>query len=379
MAETGKAAVYVATGEPMEIREYPVPEPEPGAILIKVTRANICGSDLHQWRGDVNLTALGAPLPAIVGHEMMGKVAKLGDGVVADSAGQPLAVGDRVVHRYFRPCGHCRACMKGRDESCPMAPLAVVTSVDEFPHFTGVYAEYYYAHPNQTVFKVPDNVTDDMAAPANCALSQVIHGLERVGFSFGETIAIQGAGGLGLYATAVAKDMGAAKVIVIDGIDERLELAKAFGADELIDIREITTPLERWLKVKELTDGWGADVVAELPEDVAQSVLESIPAEDSAEVRELLRHEEDTAGGLMQLELVSVPEAATVDEAIQEVRRHAGTIEHIYNVYGIDEAGRLIGVLSVDRLLAAAGWMRIGRPWSSPRRRSGPIDRSSPP
>jgi threonine dehydrogenase-like Zn-dependent dehydrogenase len=145
-----------------------------------------------------------------------------------------------------------------------MAPLAVVSPVDEFPHFTGVYAEYYYARPNQTVFKVPDNVTDDMAAPANCALSQVIYGLEKVGLSFGETIAIQGAGGLGLYATAVAKDMGAAKVIVIDGIDERLQLAKAFGADELIDIREVTTPTERWLKVKELTDGWGADVVAEL-------------------------------------------------------------------------------------------------------------------
>lgn len=103
-----------------------------------------------------------------------------------------------------------------------------------------------------------------------------------------------------------------------------------------------------------------ADVVGELPEDVAQSVLEAIPAEDSAEVRELLRHEEDTAGGLMQLELVSVPEAATIDEAIQEVRRHAGTIEHIYNVYCVDEAGRLTGVLSVDRLVAAAGWMRIG-------------------
>ncbi|UCC59484.1 MAG: zinc-binding dehydrogenase [Dehalococcoidia bacterium] len=264
MAETGRAAVYVATGQPMEIREYPVPDPEPGAILIKVTRANICGSDLHYWRGDINLTALGAPLPAVIGHEMMGTVAKLGEGVVADSAGQPLAVGDRVVHRYFHPCGHCRACMKGQDQACPMAPLAVVLPVDDFPHFTGVYAEYYYARPNQTVFKVPDNVTDDMAAPANCALSQVIHGLERVNFSFGETIAIQGAGGLGLYATAVAKEMGAAKVIVIDGIDERLELAKAFGADELIDIRQVTTPTERWLKVRELTDGWGADVVAEL-------------------------------------------------------------------------------------------------------------------
>ncbi len=264
MAEKGRAAVYTGFGQPMEIREYPVPEPEPGAILVKVTRANICGSDLHMWRGDVNLTALGAPLPAIIGHEMTGTVAKLGDGVLTDSAGQPLAVGDRVVHRYFYPCGRCRACMRGNDPACPMAPLAMVSPVDEFPHFTGVYADYHYLPPNHTVFKVPDDVTDDMVAPANCALSQVIYGLERVGFGFGETIAIQGAGGLGIYATAVAKDMGAEKVIVIDGVDERLELAKAFGADELIDMREVTTPTERWLKVRELTGGWGADVVAEL-------------------------------------------------------------------------------------------------------------------
>jgi len=264
MADKGRAAVYTECGKPMEIREYTVPEPEPGAVLIKTTRANICGSDLHMWRGDLNLTMLGAPLPAIIGHEMMGKVAKLGDGVETDSAGEPLAVGDRVVPRYFRPCGHCRACMRGYDEACPMAALGVVCSVDEHPHFTGMYAEYYYAHPNQTVLKVPDNVTDDMAAPANCALSQVLYGLRKVNLTFGETVAIQGAGGLGLYATALAKDMGASKVIVIDGIDERLELARAFGADELIDIRELQTPVERWLKVREMTNGWGADVVAEL-------------------------------------------------------------------------------------------------------------------
>ncbi len=264
MVEKGRAAVYTEFGKPMEIREYPVPEPEPGAILVKVTRTNICGSDLHMWRGDVNLSMLGAPLPAILGHEMMGKVAKLGEGVATDSAGAPLAVGDRVVNRYFYPCGHCKACLRGEDAACPMASLGVVMGCEEYPHFLGTYAEYKYLPPNHTVFKVPDNVTDDMAAPANCALSQVLYGLEKVGLKFGETVAIQGAGGLGLYATAVAKDMGAAKVIVIDGIDERLEMAKAFGADELIDMRELQTPVERWLKVKELTDGWGADVVAEL-------------------------------------------------------------------------------------------------------------------
>ena len=81
MAEKGKAAVYHGLGKPMEIQEFPVPDPEPGAIVIKLTRANLCGSDLHMWRGDLDLGALGAPLPVILGHEMTGRVARLGEGV----------------------------------------------------------------------------------------------------------------------------------------------------------------------------------------------------------------------------------------------------------------------------------------------------------
>jgi len=258
----------------MEIKEYPVPEPEPGAILIKVTMANICGSDLHQWRGDIDLAASGVRLPAIIGHEMTGKVAKLGEGVSTDSAGEPLAVGDRLVYRYFNPCGRCAVCLRGEDAACS-SNSRFIKPVEVPPHFTGAYADYYYLRPNQTVFKVPDDLTDEMVAPANCALSEVIYGLEKVGFGFGETVIIQGAGGLGINATAVAKEMGAHKVIVIDGITERLELAKAFGADELIHMKEHKTPKERIKRVRQLTGNRGAEVVAELvgfPEVMAEGL-----------------------------------------------------------------------------------------------------------
>ncbi len=263
MAEMGKAAVYLGMGHPFEIQEFPIPDPEPGAILIKITMATICGSDLHMWRGDIDLGAMGAPLPAILGHEMTGKVAKLGKGVTADSAGQPLAEGDRVVYRYFIPCGHCPACLRGDDAAC-FSNLMYIAPCEPFPHFLGAYAEYYYARPGQTVIKVPDDLTDEMVAPANCALSEVIYGLEKVALGLGETIVIQGAGGLGINATAVAKEMGANKVIIIDGIHDRLELAKSFGADEIIDMNEFKTPEERTAKVLELTGYLGADVVAEL-------------------------------------------------------------------------------------------------------------------
>ena len=112
MAETGRLAVFHGTGKPFEIREYPVPDPEPGAILIQIALANICGSDMHYWRGEQNYEKMGRPLPLNTGHEHVGTVAKLGAGVTTDSAGLPLAVGDRVLYRYFFPCGRCKACLR---------------------------------------------------------------------------------------------------------------------------------------------------------------------------------------------------------------------------------------------------------------------------
>ena len=89
-------------------------------------------------------------------------------------------------------------------------------------------------------------------------------GLDVARIELGETVVIQGAGGLGIFATATARELGAGRVIVIDGVQERLDLAAAFGADELIDLRELRTPSQRVERVKELTDGWGADVVVEV-------------------------------------------------------------------------------------------------------------------
>lgn len=263
MTEKGRAAVYLGRGQPFGMREYPIPEPEPGALVVRISRANICGSDLHMWRGDLDLAALGAPLPAILGHEMTGTVAKLGDTSTTDSTGQPLAVGDRVVYRYFYPCGCCPACVRGNDAACPMNMLYIGPS-EPWPHFVGAYAEYYYVKPKHNIFKVPDDLSDDLVSPANCALSEVIYGLERVKLSFGETVVIQGAGGLGINAIAVAREMGAGKIIVIDGIRDRLDLAESFGADEVIDMKEYCTAADRTHRVKELTGWWGADVVAEL-------------------------------------------------------------------------------------------------------------------
>src|SRR5204862_2785696 len=128
----------------------------------------------------------------------------------------------------------------------------------------GAFAQYHYLPPGSVLFKVPDDLDDAMVAGLNCALSQVICGLQRADLRLGDNVVIQGAGGLGVYATAVAKELGAGQVIVIDGIPERLELARGFGADATIDIEEFPDSDMRVRRVLELTDNWGADVVAEL-------------------------------------------------------------------------------------------------------------------
>jgi threonine dehydrogenase-like Zn-dependent dehydrogenase len=264
MADKARMAVFHGAGKPFQIREYPVPDPEPGAILVKVAMANVCGSDLHYWRGELDYVKMGRPLPLNTGHEHVGRVAKLGPGVTTDSAGRPLAVGDRVAYRFFFPCGRCRACLKGKTKSCPVRQANFLVSCEVWPHFQGGFGEYFYLRPNHAVFKLADDITDDMAAGVNCAFSQVYAGLDLTALRQGQTVVIQGAGGLGVYACAVAREMGAARVIIIDGVEERLALARAFGATDVVDMREHPTPDDRIKAVKKLTDDWGGDIVMEL-------------------------------------------------------------------------------------------------------------------
>jgi threonine dehydrogenase-like Zn-dependent dehydrogenase len=169
-----------------------------------------------------------------------------------------------VVFPYFFCCHTCRNCLAGRRNACLNLKMAMLGRADEPPYFVGGYGDYYLLPAGAVVYTVPDSVSDDIAAGANCALSQVMYGLERVNLQLGEFVVVQGAGALGLYAVAVAKARGAARVIAIDGVPERLELATAFGADDVIDITEAAEVKDRAKIVRTLTDGQGADVVVEV-------------------------------------------------------------------------------------------------------------------
>src|SRR5215203_918637 len=257
----GRAAVTVPGAKAMEVREYPVPEPGAEEILVKITMAGICGSDLHMWRGEVPWFQ---PAPGLQGHEMTGTIAKLGSNRKTDSLGRPLSEGDRVAYAYFIPCGECWACMSGTT-GCPNRYRTRNTiTADDPPHFLGAYAEYYVVKSGQWVFKVPDELSDELVASVNCALAQVVYGLNQIGIWLSDTVVVQGAGALGLYACALAKDMGANRVMVIDAVPARLALARRFGADETISLADFPSAGDRVVRVLELTSDVGADVCVEV-------------------------------------------------------------------------------------------------------------------
>lgn len=255
--DTGTLA-YLAGPEDVEFREYEVPTPDPGAVLTEVAYANVCGSDLHTWQGKHPVRTTG-----MMGHEGVCEVFALGDGVETDYAENPIEPGDLVAPVYFIPCNRCPPCQAGDLRLCENLAEHTTGSSDEWPHFTGTFATHYYVHPTQYFYRVPEGVDPKVAASANCALSQVLFGLERVGISQSDTVVVQGAGGLGLNAVAIANESGA-ETIVVEGVDGRLEAAEAFHADHVVDFREYDSPEAREERIDGLTDGVGADVVVEV-------------------------------------------------------------------------------------------------------------------
>jgi threonine dehydrogenase-like Zn-dependent dehydrogenase len=253
----GRLANMLEPGK-LEFREYDVPEPGPGAIIARVVRSNVCGSELHIWCGHHPNKKTGG-----LGHEVVGVVERLGPGTTHDHAGRPLTEGDRIVATYFIHCRRCYPCSKGQPWLCENAYQFWARQPDDAPHFHATFASHWYIHPEQAFFKVPNDVSDKAAASANCALSQVYFGLDQASVGYGDSVVIQGAGGLGLNAAAVAREKGA-EVIVIDSIPERLARATQFGAHHLIDMNEFPTTDSRMEAVFALTGGRGADFCMEV-------------------------------------------------------------------------------------------------------------------
>ena len=255
----GRAAVMTGAGADLEIREYPIPRPGMGAILVRVTCCTICRSDLLSWLG-----RRPSPTPVILGHEIVGRIEELGEGVTHDAGDRPLRVGDRISWTIMDSCGKCYYCREqGLPMKCRQLRKYGHDNCATPPHFLGGFAEYCYLSPGTCVIRLPDDITDEEAAPANCALATVAAGWEAAELRPFENVLIQGAGALGFYAAALAKHAGCHQVIVTDVLDHRLEAIRAFGATATFNTRQMTDA-EVLRAVRKRTGGHGVDAAMEV-------------------------------------------------------------------------------------------------------------------
>jgi len=218
---TMKAAVVRQFGDPLRIEEVPVKRPRKNEILVKVMVSGVCHTDLHAARGDWPVKP---NLPLIPGHEGLGYIAALGEGV------NFLKEGDVVgVPWLHSACGHCEHCITGWETLCE-------SQTNSGYGVDGAYAEYVIADARY-VGQLPSTINFIEMAPILCAGVTVYKGLKETEVKPGEWVAISGIGGLGHVAVQYAKAMGM-HVAAIDISDDKLQLAKALGAEITINARE---------------------------------------------------------------------------------------------------------------------------------------------
>ena len=226
----------------LRIEDVDVPEVKAGEVLVKVKAATTCGTDLKIFqRGYVEKIIR---LPTVFGHEWAGEVVEVGEGLDWPKKGMRVRAGNSA------PCLHCAMCQKGKYNLCK-----------NMIWLWGAYAEYIKVPARMVLVnmqEIPQHVSYEEAAITE-PLACVLHGAEEAGVKLGDTVTIIGAGPIGLLHLLTAKRKGAGKIISIDLVEERLNFARKLGADETINAGKENV-VE---KVRQLTGGYGADVVIE--------------------------------------------------------------------------------------------------------------------
>jgi threonine dehydrogenase-like Zn-dependent dehydrogenase len=278
------AATLVEPGR-YELREFPLPAPGPGCVLVKMQVSGICGTDKHTYQGFT--TQYGErklEFPLIQGHENVGTIAAIGgNGKYTDFEGLPLQVGDRVVVGANVSCGYCYYCRHGFPYCCCENTLDYgnLLSAKNPPHLFGGWSQYLYVIPGSFLVKVPENLPSEVAVLAEIFAVSV--GLDRAkqvsafpneSFRFDDTVVVLGVGPLGMCFLMKARLLGAGTIVAVDLSDFRLNFAKRLGADHVINA-STTTKSDRLQMVKDLTHGRGADMVIECA-GVPQAVTEGL-------------------------------------------------------------------------------------------------------
>ena len=273
-----KAVVMTGPGK-VEYQEIPYPDHlEPGALIVKMEMSGICGTDKHAFDGDVTLyggteAEQDMVYPAVHGHENSGIVYEMnGKGNDIEYSGKDLKIGDRVTNCPNVICGRCWYCR--RIHAYPFCSkhqgIGMTYYSDRFPYITGGWGEYLNLPPKAWIYKVPEELSikettlsEIFVVTSLLDRAKMYSQVDARGFSFGDTVVIQGLGAVGMTMIAKARLLGAGKIIALDSILSKLKLAKEFGADLTIDISNLSDD-ELVQYIRDETEGRGADLVVEV-------------------------------------------------------------------------------------------------------------------
>lgn len=241
-------SVQLVAPRVLEERPFPdLPDPKPGEILVKLKAVGLCGSDLH-WYQDGRVGRFATPFPAILGHEPVGVVMQCGPGVTAHKPG------DRVVIEPNLSCGHCEFCLAGFHNNCVHAVFM------GGPQLPGFFREYAVV-PTYNATPIPAEMSDQTATLIE-PVAVMAHMLDLMTIRVGDTVAVTGAGPIGLLCAAIAKGCGASRVWICDRHDARVAMGKKMGAE--VAVKGVPAMMQA---VMDETRGRGVDVVLEAAGD----------------------------------------------------------------------------------------------------------------
>lgn len=236
-----KAVQLVEIGQPLQAREVPLPSVGPRDVLVRIKAAGICHSDVHYRNGISPVSRL----PQTLGHEIAGVIEAVGSEVTQAS------IGDRVCLHYLVTCGECHYCSTGNEQFCVEGKMLG-------KHLDGGYAEYLSV-PARNAVPLDDAVSFEHGAALMCSSATSFHALRKGRLEPGETIAVFGAGGLGMSAIQLARAFGAMQVFAVDINPSKLELAQRYGA-----VPVNASLYDPVAEIRRLTGGKGVDVAVEV-------------------------------------------------------------------------------------------------------------------
>lgn len=304
-----RAAVLYSPNTPLVIKDLEQQEPGPGEVRVHIDAAGICASDHHIMQGTAPF-----PLPSVLGHEGAGTVEGAGPGVTS------VRPGDRCILSFVSPCGQCPTCRGGNPQICDVHQATGSTQLDGTTRLRdgegneifqmgklGVFGESVVTS-QQACFPIPDEVPMEVAALIGCGVTTGVGGLiNQPNARAGMTVAVIGAGGVGLNTIQGARLLNASKVIAVDIHDHKLEFARKFGATDTVNAREVDAAAA----VRELSNG-GVDFALDTfgGSETAQQAVDSVgkggtavvigiaPIEDRAQIDlvDLVRRQKQIVG-----------------------------------------------------------------------------------